>query len=161
GPDVPRQSCPIGSVKTNIGHLAPAAGVAGLIKTVLALKNEVIPPSLNFKTPNPEIDFQNSPFFVNTSLRLWLRGPKPRRAAISSFGVGGPNSHVVIEEPPLRETTLPDSPWQLFPISARTTEALSRRASQFEQYYLAAPDASLSQSAWTLQTGRRHFQHRQ
>ena len=95
--------CAIGSVKTNIGHTDIAAGVAGLIKTVLALKNRQIPPSLHFETPNPEIDFANSPFYVNASLADWETDGIPRRAGVSSFGIGGTNAHVVLEEAPLTD----------------------------------------------------------
>ena len=92
--------CAIGSVKTNIGHLNTAAGVSGLIKTALALKNKLIPPSLHFKNPNPKIDFANSPFYVNAKLAEWMNGTTPRRAGVSSFGIGGTNAHVVLEEAP-------------------------------------------------------------
>ncbi|MFM6023571.1 MAG: ketoacyl-synthetase C-terminal extension domain-containing protein, partial [Dolichospermum sp.] len=87
--------CAIGSVKTNIGHLDDAAGIAGLIKTILALKNGAIPPSLNSNLPNPNIDFANSPFYVNTELIEWEKNDLPRRAGVSSFGMGGTNCHVV------------------------------------------------------------------
>ena len=97
-----RQYCAIGSLKTNIGHLDAAAGVAGIIKAALALHHEQIPPSLNFRRPNPQIDFGGSPFFVNTELRPWPRSDVPRRAAVSSFGLGGTNAHVVLEEAPRR-----------------------------------------------------------
>src|SRR4029079_19752418 len=97
-----RQYCAIGAPKTNIGHLDAAAGVAGLIKAALALHHEQIPPSLNFSRPNPQIDFGASPFFVNTELREWTRSEQPRRAAVSAFGLGGTNAHLVLEEAPLR-----------------------------------------------------------
>ena len=92
--------CALGSVKTNVGHLNTAAGVAGLIKTALALKHKMIPPSLHFEQPNPQIDFANSPFYVNTTLSAWPAGKHPRRAGVSSFGIGGTNAHVVLEEAP-------------------------------------------------------------
>jgi len=92
--------CRLGSVKTNIGHLEITAGIAGFIKTVLVLKNKLIPPSLFFKTPNPKIDFENSPFVVNKELIPWKRDENPRRAGVSSFGIGGTNAHVVLEEAP-------------------------------------------------------------
>ncbi|ACB52422.1 polyketide synthase type I [Crocosphaera subtropica ATCC 51142] len=95
--------CALGSVKTNIGHLDTAAGIASLIKTTLALKNRQIPPSLHFKQPNPQIDFTNSPFYVNTTLSKWQSNGIPRRAGVSSFGIGGTNVHVVLEESPLEE----------------------------------------------------------
>ncbi|MBD2773049.1 polyketide synthase [Iningainema tapete] len=92
--------CAIGSVKTNIGHIAEAAGIAGLIKTVLALKHKSIPPSLHFSQPNPNIDFAQSPFYVNTTLSEWKANGTPRRAGVSAFGIGGTNCHVVLEEAP-------------------------------------------------------------
>jgi polyketide synthase PksJ len=90
----------IGSVKTNVGHLGAAAGAAGFIKTVLALKHQLIPPSLYFDSPNPNIDFHNSPFFVNTRLIPWKSNRSPLRAGVSSFGIGGTNAHVILEEAP-------------------------------------------------------------
>jgi acyl transferase domain-containing protein/acyl carrier protein len=95
--------CAIGSVKTNVGHLDAAAGIAGLIKTVLALHHKLLPPSLHFETPNPQIDFKNSPFYVNTELSEWKANGTPRRAGVSSFGFGGTNAHVILEEAPPRE----------------------------------------------------------
>ena len=92
--------CAIGSVKTNFGHLDRAAGVSGLIKTVLALKNGLIPPSLHFEAPNPEISFATSPFYVNTLLSPWVKDGKPRLAGVNSLGMGGTNVHVVLEEAP-------------------------------------------------------------
>ena len=92
------QTCAIGSVKTNVGHMEEAAGVAGLIKVCMALKHQKIPASLNFKVPNSRIDFENSPFYVNTRLKQWQKTATPRRAAISSFGIGGTNAHVIVEE---------------------------------------------------------------
>ncbi|MGW2548107.1 type I polyketide synthase, partial [Kitasatospora sp. NPDC001574] len=92
--------CAVGSVKGNIGHLDAAAGVAALIKTVLALRQEAIPPSLHFTKPNPELDLESGPFFVNDRLRPWPRGSRPRRAGVSSFGIGGTNVHLVLEEAP-------------------------------------------------------------
>ncbi len=96
-----KQFCAIGSVKSNVGHLDTAAGVTGLIKTVLILKHRQIPPSLHFETANPVIDFENSPFYVNTKLKEWKNEKYPLRAGVSSFGIGGTNAHVILEEPPL------------------------------------------------------------
>src|SRR5262249_6931636 len=90
--------CALGSVKSNVGHLDTAAGVAGLIKAALALQHRQIPPTLHFERPNPKIDFEKSPFYVNTSLAEWPAGVTPRRAGVSSFGIGGTNAHVVVEE---------------------------------------------------------------
>ena len=93
--------CAIGSIKSNIGHLDVAAGVAGLIKTALALHHRTLPASINYASPNPKLDIENTPFFVNAAQRDWPAGPTPRRAGVSSFGLGGTNAHVVLEEAPL------------------------------------------------------------
>src|SRR5581483_9748646 len=119
-----RGFCAIGSLKTNIGHLDAAAGAAGLIKTVLALKNRALPPSLHYESPNPQIDFDSSPFYVNTELRPWDTGGKPRIAGVSSFGLGGTNVHVVVEEAPLLSEAACASSWQLLPVSAKSEQAL-------------------------------------
>src|SRR4029077_17990756 len=115
-----RGFCPIGSVKSSIGHLGAAAGIAGLIKKGLPLEHPQIPPSLNFETPNPRIDFASSPFFVNTRLTDWPADRGPRRAGVSSFGIGGTNAHAVLEEAPPPEPTDPGRPWQLLLLSARS-----------------------------------------
>ncbi|HSU80992.1 MAG TPA: polyketide synthase, partial [Thermoanaerobaculia bacterium] len=106
-------TCFIGSVKSAIGHTDTAAGAAGLIKTVLALENGLLPPSLHFERPNPEIDFENGPFRVNAELRAWEANGTPRRAGVSSFGMGGTNAHVVLEEAPAVEPSGPSRPWQV------------------------------------------------
>ena len=116
--------CAIGSVKTNIGHLDVAAGVAGLIKTALALRHGVLPASLHFHAPNPKLDLESSPFRVNTALRAWESGSTPRRAGVSSFGVGGTNAHVVLEEAPAAPASSNHRPAQLIVLSARTAAAL-------------------------------------
>jgi amino acid adenylation domain-containing protein len=153
--------CALTSVKSNIGHLDAAAGVAGLMEAVLALHHREIPPSLHFKRPNPKIDFANSPFFVNTRLRSWKRGASPRRAGVSSFGIGGTNAHVVVEEAPEVVPVSPpqDTP-QLFPVSARTATALDQAAGRLASHVKDNPAESLSNIAYTLQVGRRHFPHR-
>ena len=101
--------CRIGSVKTNVGHLDAAAGIAGFIKTILALKHQLIPPSLHFKSPNPRIDFENSPFIVNTGLFAWENNGQPLRAGVSSFGIGGTNAHIVLEEYSKQFETMPSA----------------------------------------------------
>ena len=122
-----KQFCAIGSVKTNFGHLDVAAGVTGLIKTALALQNKIIPASLHFTKPNPKLDIENSPFYVNASLQEWkTKGNTPRRAGISSFGTGGTNAHLVVEEAPEIAPSGASRPWQLLTLSAKTPEALER-----------------------------------
>ncbi|MEA5602489.1 type I polyketide synthase [Nostoc sp. UHCC 0252] len=153
--------CAVGSVKTNIGHLDAAAGVAGLIKTALALKHELIPPSLNFEQPNPEIDFANSPFYVNTKLTAWKTGSTPRRAGVSSLGMGGTNAHVVLEEAPTLPASSPSRPWQLLVISAKTESALETATQNLSQHLMRHPDLNLADVAYTLQMGRRDFNYRQ
>ncbi|ASC71034.1 Type I polyketide synthase (PKSs) [Halomicronema hongdechloris C2206] len=152
--------CAIGSVKTNIGHLDTAAGVAGLIKTVLALQHRQIPPSLHFEQPNPQIDFEASPFYVNTRLQPWAANGTPRRAGISSFGIGGTNAHVVLEEAPALPPSGASRPWQILPLSAKTPTALETATTQLADYLQQHPDANLADVAYTLQVGRRPFEHR-
>ncbi|HEU4874869.1 MAG TPA: MupA/Atu3671 family FMN-dependent luciferase-like monooxygenase, partial [Pyrinomonadaceae bacterium] len=152
--------CPIGSVKTNIGHLDAAAGVASLIKTVLALEHKQIPPSLNFEQPNPNIDFANSPFFVNTELRRWDTNDMPRRAGVSSFGIGGTNAHVVLEEAPASSSfELSTSP-QLLVLSARTQNALAQARTNLATHLEKHPQLDLADVAYTLSAGRKSFEHR-
>jgi amino acid adenylation domain-containing protein len=152
--------CAIGSVKTNIGHLDVAAGVAGLIKTTLALRHKLIPPSLHFTEPNPKIDFANSPFYVNTRLTEWKANGVPRRAGVSSFGVGGTNAHVVLEEAPVVEPSGVSRPWQLLMLSAKSASALENATSNLVAYLKRNPGVNLGDVAYTLQTGRRDFKHR-
>ncbi len=155
--------CPIGSVKTNIGHLDAAAGVASLIKTILALKHRQIPPSLNFEQPNPDIDFANSPFFVNTELRRWETNDTPRRAGVSSFGIGGTNAHVVLEEAPVAsesfESSSSSSP-QLLVLSARTQNSLAQASRNLATHLQRHPHIDLADVAYTLSAGRKQFEHR-
>ncbi|HEY9629840.1 MAG TPA: SDR family NAD(P)-dependent oxidoreductase [Coleofasciculaceae cyanobacterium] len=152
--------CAIGSVKTNVGHLDAAAGMAGLIKTVLALHHKVLPPSLNFETPNPEIDFANSPFYVNTKLTEWNVKDSPRRAGVSSFGFGGTNVHMVLEEAPPPEVSSPSRPHQLLLLSAKTRSALDAITDNLTQHLQQHPDLNLADVAYTLQIGRTAFEHR-
>ncbi|MBW4431899.1 MAG: SDR family NAD(P)-dependent oxidoreductase [Pelatocladus maniniholoensis HA4357-MV3] len=152
--------CAIGSVKTNVGHLDTAAGVTGLIKTVLALKHKQIPPSLHFEKPNPQIDFANSPFYVNTKLTEWKSNGTPRRAGVSSFGIGGTNAHVILEEAPAIKTSDPSRPWQLLTVSAKTSTALDSAIAQLRDYLEQNLDRPLPDVAYTLQVGRRAFDYR-
>ena len=153
-------TCAIGTIKSNVGHLDAAAGVAGLIKATLALRNRQVPPSLHFETPNPKIDFANSPFFVSTELRPWKSTGAPRRAGVSAFGMGGTNAHAVIEEAPELPEPSPSRASQLMVLSARTRGALDVATAQLTDYFVQHPDASLADVAYTLQVGRRGFAHR-
>jgi phthiocerol/phenolphthiocerol synthesis type-I polyketide synthase E len=149
-----RGYCAIGSVKSNFGHLLAAAGVAGIIKAVLALRNREIPPHLHFTRPNPRIDFAASPFFVADALRPWTRNGHPRRAGVSSFGIGGTNAHIVLEEAPAPRPAAPARPWQLLPLSARTPTALDTLSEGMAEH-LRAAGTPLADAAFTLQVGRR------
>ena len=154
--------CGLGSIKTNIGHLDTAAGVAGLIKATLALKHKRIPPSLNFEAPNPQIDFANSPFYVNNTLTDWKRNGHRRRAGVSSFGFGGTNIHVVLEESP--ETTADDGavrPWNLIVLSAQTEPALATASDNLKDHLEQNSELNLSDVAYTYQIGRKTFRERQ
>ncbi len=152
--------CGLGTVKTNIGHLDAAAGVAGLIKTVLALKHKAMPPSLHFVTPNPEINFEDSPFYVNTSLREWESRAAPRRAGVSSFGVGGTNAHVILEEAPARQPSSVSGPYQLLTLSARTPSALDAAHARLLAYLKDNPDVNLADVAYVHHVGRKQFGRR-
>ena len=152
--------CALGSVKTNIGHTEAAAGVAGLIKTVLALKHRQIPPSLHFETPNPEIDFANSPFYVNAALQEWDRNGSPLVAGVSSFGMGGTNAHVVMREAPATATAESSRSAQLLVLSARTSAALEAATDQLVGHLKSNPQLDLADVAHTLQVGRRAFSQR-
>jgi len=151
--------CALGSVKSNVGHLASAAGVTGLIKTVLALENGMLPPSINFKTPNPQINFAGSPFYVNDKLKPWKTNGAPRRAGVSSFGVGGTNAHVVLEEAPPPEASGPSRPYQLLMLSARSPNALENATTNLANHLKAHPELNLADVSYTL-AGRRAFAHR-
>lgn len=152
--------CGIGSVKTNIGHLDAAAGVAGLIKTVLALKHQQIPPSLNFERSSPQIDFANSPFYVNNELSEWKTNGTPRRAGVSSFGFGGTNAHVILEEAPDIQPSSSSRPWQLLLLSAKTGTALEMKTKNLLDYLQQHSDLNLADVAHTLQVGRWNLNHR-
>ncbi|MCL4267591.1 MAG: SDR family oxidoreductase, partial [Anaerolineae bacterium] len=152
--------CAVGSVKTNVGHLDRAAGATGLIKTALALKHQLIPPTLHYHEPNPEIDFSRTPFYVNTALRPWLRNGQPRRAGVSSFGMGGTNAHVILEEAPQVPVDAPARPYQLMLLSARSQAALATAVTNLRAYLLENPDVNLADVAYTLQVGRKPFEYR-
>ncbi|PSB01380.1 beta-ketoacyl synthase [Merismopedia glauca CCAP 1448/3] len=169
-----KQFCTIGSVKTNVGHLDAAAGVAGLIKAVLSLKHRAIPPSLHFSHPNPQIDFANSPFYVNDKLAHWKKDKYPRRAAVSSFGIGGTNAHLVLEEAPVRKKSgcqglgcrngemgcCKSTRSHVLVLSAKTEFALDAATANLANYLQKHPDLDLGDVAYTLQVGRRGFDYR-
>jgi phthiocerol/phenolphthiocerol synthesis type-I polyketide synthase E len=156
-----KRFCAIGSVKTNIGHLDAAAGVASLIKTVLALKHKKVPPSLHFREANPKIDFENSPFYVNTELREWEVRGHPRRAGVSAFGIGGTNAHLILEEgPEYKEAGAEGDGWEAVLISARTEGGLEQASGNLAGYLREHPETGLGDLAYTLQVGRKAFSHR-
>ena len=152
--------CAIGSVKTNIGHLDTAAGVTGLIKTILALKHQQIPPSLHFKQPNPQIDFANSPFYVNDKLSEWKSNGDPRYAGVSSFGIGGTNAHIILEEAPDVKPSNFGRIQKLLVISAKTSSALETATKNLVKHLQQHPELNLADVAYTLGVGRRAFDHR-
>jgi amino acid adenylation domain-containing protein len=155
------QFCALGSVKSNIGHLDAAAGVVGLIKTALALERGVLPASLHYTQPNPQIDFAATPFYVNAQRTPWPRGSDPRRAGVSAFGIGGTNVHVIVEEAPLPPpAAAADARAQLLVLSARSPTALTAARASLAAYLRAHPQADLADVACTLQLGRRAFEHR-
>jgi phthiocerol/phenolphthiocerol synthesis type-I polyketide synthase E len=159
--------CAIGSVKSNIGHLNVAAGIAGLIKVILALQHEVIPPTLHFSGASPSVRMEDTPFYVNASAISWPASETPRRAGISSFGLGGTNAHVVLEEAPKEAPVLRPQPAPpavggpyLLLLSARTGSALERAAANMAAYLSGNPGADLGDVAYTSQVGRKSFEYR-
>ncbi|MBG9390065.1 type I polyketide synthase [Caenimonas aquaedulcis] len=157
-----RGFCGIGSLKTNIGHLDTAAGVASLIKVSLALRHGVLPASLNYSKPNSRIDMAATPFYVAHQQMPWPRGAVPRRAAVNSLGVGGTNAHVIVEEPPLIASAAPaKDDWQVVTLSARTPASLEQLKLKWRDWADAPPPgATLADAAFTSQVGRRAFDHR-
>jgi myxalamid-type polyketide synthase MxaB len=161
-----RNFCPIGSVKTNIGHLQIASGIAGFIKTVLSLHYKKIPANLHFTEPNPKIDFANSPFYVNTTLKEWEEIDRPRRAGVNSLGVGGTNVHVILEQNPDPVGARSPRPHDrqltthLFTISAKNEKALLELAQRYEEFLASNPEIDLADICFTTNTGRSHFEYR-
>lgn len=156
----PADQCALGAVKSNIGHLDSAAGIAGLIKAVLQLKHGELVPSLNYERPNPEIDFARTPFYVNTELRAWKPNGTPRRIGVSSFGMGGTNAHVVLEEAPERPRTAPSGrALHLLPISAGSAAALAEVRTDLAEA-IAEGDAPIEDVAYTLRAGRGELPYR-
>ena len=152
--------CAIGSIKSNMGHLTAAAGVAGVIKTILALKHRQIPPSLGFEKPNPSIDFENSPFYVNNKLSEWT-SKSPRKAGISSFGIGGTNVHVIVEEYENKITTSDiERPLQLLTWSAKSENSVNGYQTKLGEFLKSSSDISLSDVAHSLSYTRDSFAYR-
>jgi amino acid adenylation domain-containing protein len=171
--------CAIGSVKANVGHLDNAAGVTGFIKVALALYHRLLPPSLHFESSNPKIDFENSPFYVNTGLQEWKNPGYPLRAGVSSFGIGGTNAHIVLEEFPGGTRGLaplpderPSQQYQLILLSAKTTSALNKMTENLAEFFKenlqnpgnhenpTNPGPTIADAAYTLQVGRKAFKYR-
>jgi phthiocerol/phenolphthiocerol synthesis type-I polyketide synthase E len=152
--------CGIGSVKTNIGHLDAAAGIAGFIKTALSLKNKLIPPSLNFQKPNPKIDFGNGPFYVNKKLAAWKSNDYPLRAGVSSFGVGGTNAHIILEEAPENREATGGREYKLILLSARSEAALAKATANLADYLNNNNNVSFDDVVYTLKVGRRVFEYK-
>jgi phthiocerol/phenolphthiocerol synthesis type-I polyketide synthase E len=157
---IPPETIAIGSVKTNIGHLGQAAGIAGLIKTVLSIKEGWVPPTVHYKSANPRIPFDRGPFYVSQTLSLWPNNMNPRRAGVSSFGIGGTNVHVVLEQAPEIKPSEPARPWQLLVISSRTESAMEVATDQLAEHLSQHPDINFADVAFTLQDGRKAFEHR-
>jgi phthiocerol/phenolphthiocerol synthesis type-I polyketide synthase E len=155
-----RGGCAIGSVKTNVGHLDVAAGMAGLIKTCLMLQRKRLVPSLYFETPNPEIGLDDSPFYINTALKEWETDGSSRRAGVSSFGIGGTNAHLILEEAAARKPVSSSRSWQLLLLSARSVTALEKTAQELARHLKHHPELELADVAYTLALGRRHYAHR-
>jgi len=153
--------CALASLKSNIGHLDTAAGIASLIKVSLSLYHEKIPASLNYEKPNPAIDFSASPFYVNDKLRDWPRSDTPRRAGINSLGVGGTNAHLILEEAPQpRESLANKGEWHVMHLSARSRSTLDQTCNRLAAFFRTNPQVNLADVAQTLRIGRHAFEHR-
>ncbi|MCL6588808.1 MAG: SDR family oxidoreductase [Firmicutes bacterium] len=156
-----RQFCAIGSLKSNTGHLDHAAGIAGLLKTVLALKYRELPPTIHFQRPNRKIHFEDSPVYVNDRLIPWETGGFPRRAGVSAFGLSGANCHIVLEEAPQapQEEQVPKQP-QIFTVSAKSLPALMNLIKAYREYLATAPESVFYRICYTANTGRGHYSYR-
>jgi phthiocerol/phenolphthiocerol synthesis type-I polyketide synthase E len=152
--------CAVGAIKSNLGHTDAAAGVTGLIKAILSLSHKQLPPTLHFERANPEIDFGNSPFYVNTSLQDWKPGPASRRAGVNSFGIGGTNAHVIVEEAPASKSEASARPWHLLLLSAKTQGALKQASKNLGEFLRENPETNIADVAHTLQVGRSIFPFR-
>lgn len=154
--------CAVGSVKSNLGHLQMASGIVGLIKTCLCLYHRKIPASLHFTEPNPQIDFDHSPFYVNTQLQDWKASVYRRRAGVNSLGIGGTNAHLVLEEfITKRETGINKLPAYLFTLSAKNKTALTGLIESYQDYLIEHPEVDFADICFTSNIGRHHFEYRQ
>ena len=151
--------CALGSVKGNLGHLNTAAGMAGLIKTVLALEHRQLPSSLHFESPHPDVPLEGGPFYVNDQLRPW-KTDGPRRAGVSAFGIGGTNAHLILEETPASAPSASSEGPNLLVLSARSETALEAATEHLADHLRAHPELDLADVAHTLRVGRRHWPHR-
>jgi len=154
-----RNYCALGSVKANIGHLDAAAGVAGVIKVILMLRNRKLPPQVNYKNPNPELPLKDTPFYINTSLVEWPANQGTRRAGISSFGIGGTNAHCILEEAPETVKIVSSKKYHLIPVTAKTPRALKNLKQDIARHILNS-DQDIADISFTLQQGRIHYKHR-
>src|SRR5262249_49154173 len=152
----------IGSAKTTVGHQEPGAGLAGLIKVVLSLQNEEVPPHLHFEKPNPLIPLHEIPAVVPVQRRPWLRGDRPRLAGISSFGLSGTNAHLIVEEGPRDDGRAPSgrAPPPPLPLSARTPGALAALAGSYSSWLESHPDLDPGDACFTAAVGRAALEHR-
>ncbi|WP_378186681.1 beta-ketoacyl synthase N-terminal-like domain-containing protein [Aquimarina sp. W85] len=157
-----KHRCAIGSVKSNLGHLDAVAGIVGVIKTAMALKNKMLPPSINYHNPNPDIDFQSGPFYVNTKLKkINNKEGELFRAGVSSFGIGGTNAHIILEEFPINDSiSKREKEANLLLVSAKTNTALSNNIKKLCNYIRNKDTVCLQNLTNTLQLGRKHFNHR-
>jgi phthiocerol/phenolphthiocerol synthesis type-I polyketide synthase E len=160
GKGLSRASCPVGSIKSNIGHTDVVAGLAGLIKAAIGLRRRTLVPTAGFERSNPRIPFEETPFFVQARTEPWPSRGGPRRASVSSFGMGGTNAHAVLEEPPPRAPRGDRRPIELFVLSARSRPALETMTSDLGDHLRAHPDLDPEDVAFTLQAGRAAFDHR-
>jgi len=152
--------CGIGSLKTNMGHLDIAAGINGCIKTILSMKHHMMPPSLNFTKANPNIDFENSPFYVNTKLKKWEDDSNPIRAGVSAFGVGGANAHIILEEALVDKKFDQGRKHKLVVISAQSSQALENLSHKLAEHMEKYDEISIGDAVYTLSIGRKKFNHR-
>jgi amino acid adenylation domain-containing protein len=149
--------CAVGSVKANVGHLDIAAGVAGVIKSTMALHHKVLPPSINYESANPNIDFENSPFFVNTKLLPLVAQDQPIHAGVSSFGIGGSNAHVILGQSPAFNSEPSSRDQQLLVVSAKSQTSLDNQLISLGKHFATNKDINLADAAYTLQLGRNEY----